>query len=250
MQTVPAGTPTPTPVEEQLEQNDRIIEAIEPSTAAVKRVFMWKAAEHDPGPARQVVYVQRELGLYPAEMFMSMMIRIMKDVMQGKYGINVGELLSGGGDEIRKRIPSEITASSINDMTDDAFLTKLADGFLALVAEVPDLQLEIMALSLGVERDKITRQWFKDCISGPPEAGGVTIDEGMDILMTFVAQNAKPIRRLLGKQTVEIWKMISETLELKKKTPSTESDVIETTVLDSHGSTPSSTSSQAIREND
>ncbi len=108
---------------------------------------------------------------------------------------------------------------------------------------VPGFEQDVIALSLGVHPDE--RERFKKLISDAPHRGGLTIDEGVDIIKFFIRQNVRSIRRFLERQTREIYDEIAGLLAPKEKAK-TESSPIEPSTS-SPGSTPSSTLSPATQ---
>jgi hypothetical protein len=55
-------------------------------------------------------------------------------------------------------------------------------------------------------------------ISEPPHRGGLTVDEGVSILVWFIRQNGALIKRFLEDQTRELWVELEKVLDLDKKT--------------------------------
>lgn len=218
-----------------LEQNEGAIEALRPSTPTYKRSFDWAAPD---GNVRRYEYVQAQLGMFPAQEFMTMLTRVLRDLVDGKYGVNVGELI-GRGTKLKAQIPSEFSEDTVNQTVADNI--QFIQAFLHVMEIVPGLQEDIIALSLGVSRDRDVRKWFKSMITEPPHKGGLTVDEGVLIIKTFVQQNGAVIRRFLEDQVQEI---VEAVLEAINPPTAVDSTVTATeTEEDSGGGRPSSTSS-------
>ena len=219
-------------VERRSEREREIIEDLSPE-ATVKRVFLVTMPD---GNERRVEYVQATLGLFPTQEFLMMMQRIIKDFMNGKYGITVGDLFAASGDEIRNKLPENFDSDSIDGVFREN--ESIIRAVLNAIEIVPGFEQDVIALSLGVHPDE--RERFKKLISDAPHRGGLTIDEGVDIIKVFIRQNVRSIRRFLERQTREIYDEIAGLLAPKEKTE-TESKAIEPSIS-SLGSTPSSTS--------
>ena len=236
-----------TKVDEQVDQGRRMIEDLEPGIQVVERVFMWPGAD---GNVHPVPYTQETLGMFPAQEWMNMMLAVVRDLLVGKYGIKIGELFksattsSDSRSILQQIVPEALDEDSVNKVVDSNI--DMIQAFLNLITIVPDLLHETIALSLGVRRKQ--REWFKDQISEPPSRGGLTVDEGFDILGTFVRQNGDSIRRFLGEKIQDLYKEVMATLP--QETEPEQKDETETptpkTDTSSPGSTPSSTSSQDI----
>lgn len=227
-------------VERRVEREREIIEDLSPE-ATVKRVFLVTMPD---GNERRVEYVQATLGLFPTQEFLMMMQRIIKDFMNGKYGITVGDLFAVSGDEIRNRLPENFDSDSIDGVFREN--ESIISAVLNAIEIVPGFEQDVIALSLGVHPDE--RERFKKLISDAPHRGGLTIDEGVDIIKVFIRQNVRSIRRFLERQTREIYDEIVGLLAPKEKME-TESKPIEPSTS-SPGSTPSSTSSPATLESE
>lgn len=224
-------------LEEEFAANEAAIEAIAPAMTRRKIKFTWPIGQAQDGTPLtiDVEYIQAPLGLFPAQEFQTMLVRLVRETLQGKYGINIGQLIAGGG-QIRAQMPSEITEDSVNGLLGGDNL-KMIEAFLQVIELVPEFMQQCIALSLGVRQDH--RKEFIERISAPPHEGGLSIDAGVDIVKVFIKQNGGPIRRFLESQTREIGKEIIEAIE----DPKTKQKGAAST-----GGTPSSTSSPDTQE--
>lgn len=214
---------------ETLEANEAAINAIESDTSPRTITFQFPDAGENLHP---VTFIQAPLGMFPAEEFITMMTRIVNDVLEGKYDVDVVQLIRDR-DKLR-------SASMPNDLELDATEAVIEQwkpyiqGALKLIHIIPGLQQDIIALSLGVRRKD--REVFKAHISEAPYRGGLAIDEGVDIIKIFIRQNTRVIRRFLGEQIPELVAEAMSALEEKKEDTSTT------------GGTQSSTTSQPTPE--
>jgi hypothetical protein len=231
--------------DEQLEASEKAVKDIEPSDKEYSRVFQFPMPD---GTFKDVIYIQAPLGMFPAQEFLNMMTRIAKDISDGKYGIDkidIAELIAGGGKKIKDSIPDEFTPETMKDLWDS--YAKVVQAFLHLIDIVPELQQNIIALSLGVRQKNNEREWFKEMISEPPHRGGLTLDEGTDILKVFIRQNVSLIKRFLGENLVQIGQELMTALEWNPPEPEIETPMNQNT--DSTGGMPLNISSQDIQEN-
>ncbi len=249
--------------DEQIEREMAAIEAFDPSQPLRGITFQWP---DDNGNFAEYKFIQGPLGHFQTIEFGNIIKRIIRDVMNGKYGVDVKELLKD-----RKKLStaqasiehthdhddSVVTHShALNFALDDSALAgMLADhnipvsgdeplndlagevdalqglhshvepdisavyeqwkpyieAFLEILGEVPDIEQEIMALSLGVRRSKRTE--FKEHISEAPHLGGLTNTQAKDILQVFIQQNARQIRRFLGDELRELGETLMEAIE-------------------------------------
>jgi len=181
----------------------------------------------------EVEFTQATLGFIPIQQFFNKIGREIRNFVKGEYGIKLGELM---GPAMRQRIqaPELVDESEVNRMVDEN--EGLIQAIVEAIQKVPDLELEIIGLSLGVRPGQMP--WFKAAVSEPPHRGGLTIDEGFILLTTFVRQNHAAVRRFFEDQGKALFEEISAIIS-----PPTE-DSKEEQSQSSSGGTPSSTSSQ------
>lgn len=218
-------------ISDQIAESKEQIEAIQPSTPERRLKFNLVFPDD---VRREYDVIQGELGMFPVQEFVTLMTGIIDDFAKGKYGIKIGELFRG---EIKT--PDQYTPDEVEKVVDEN--SQLIAAFLEAVKMLPGLQKEIICLSLGIEPRQ--REWFKGAISRAPSQGGLTVDEGFDLLIWFLRQNAKLVRRFFeekGRELVDEFRLqvLGETLDVEGTATET------TEESDSPGSTPSSTSSQ------
>lgn len=183
-------------------QSEQAAEALDPTVPS--RTIRMRHYWFKTGQTVEREYVQAEIGFIPVQRLFTMISKEIKAIVSGKYGINIGDLFNGN---LRKLVPQDYDAGGVNKAVQDNL--KIIEAFFNLVEVVPELQNKIFALSLGVPRGEV--EMFLDAIEEPPHRGGLTIDEGFDILRWFVRQNAVAIRRFFEKQgrglveELELW---------------------------------------------
>ncbi len=235
--------------DQQFEREMAAIEAFDPSQPLRKITLPWRDAG---GRLQESTFIQGPLGHFQTVEFGNIIKRIVRDVMNGKYGVDVKELLKD-----RKKLSAAQAAAEhtheesgvthshpINFAAmDEASLDVLwadhdiadsmqnqtavnerlqvlhahveadmaavyeqwkpyIEAFLEILGEVPEIEQDIMALSLGVRRRD--REDFKEAISQAPHLGGLTNTQAKDILVVFIQQNVRQIRRFLGEELQEI----------------------------------------------
>lgn len=186
--------------QDEVSKAESAIESLVPSVP--NRTLNFKLMAYD-GQMVDREYTQDVLGFFPVQEFTTMLSRIIKNFVDGEYGIKIGELFRGDVQsqlpQMNKMTPEEMAAKA-EEMVDQN--QQLIMAFFKLTEIVPDFQQDIIALSLGVLRQE--REWFKGAISEPPSRGGLTIDEGFDILNMFIEQNASEIRRFFAEKGREL----------------------------------------------
>lgn len=215
--------------QEAIKANEVAIEAIEGSSTSRKITFEWPDAG---GNLHPVEFTQATLGMFPAQEFITMMTRVINDVLEGKYDVDVMELFRDRQKLQSAAMPSDLNQDAVEQTINE--WKPYIQGFLKLVDVVPGLQQDIIALSLGVRRRD--REEFKERIAEAPHLGGLGIDDGVDIIKTFIQQNARVLKRFLGIQVREIGEELMRALEVERQDAPTD------------GGTPSSISSPPIPE--
>jgi hypothetical protein len=226
----------------------RAIEALESSTPPVERKFAWTLPN---GESREVSFIQDVLGMFPTQEFITRITEVLDLFVQGDMGMKLGELFRG---EIA--MPDTFDPESVNDVVDENL--EIIKAFIKLVQLMPDLQLDIMCMSLGIPRQQ--RSWAKDQLQEPPSRGGLTVEEGFDILICFVRQNGSLLRETLvgkAKELADVFRLhvLDQGMEDKGETSSSSSSTISemedstTSLSGSPGGTPSSISFQPTPEN-
>lgn len=229
-------------VEDKVEQSRKAADALSPRTP--ERTLSFTLMNYETRQ-RDVQYecVQAELGFLPAQRFFAETFTEIRKFVNGEYGIKLGELFSGG---LRQRMsmPTEMTEEAVEAAVSEN--DQLIQALFKLVEVVPGFQLELMVLSLGVFDKDV--DWFKKAIAEPPHRGGLTIEQGFDIMRWFIRQNAVGLRRFFDQEAKSLWDEIILWVVNEGEAPEPEpkQDPEETGAeADTPGGRPSSTSSQA-----
>jgi hypothetical protein len=227
---------------EALAQSRQQLEALRPSVPS--RIVSFPQMVMPDGRTRQDFdAIQEQLGMFGVQDFVTMMGEVIEDFTKGEFGIKLGQLFTG-----EASMPTDFTAEKVDEAIEENMA--FVQAFLKLIRIVPSLQLDIYCLSLGIAPDQ--RDWFKSAIQRPPSQGGLSVDDGFDLLYTFIRQNAKLIRRFFSEKGAELVRVFrTEVLEEVEGTatevstdtpPTNQSPGLPT---GSPGSTPSSISSGA-----
>lgn len=222
---------------EAVRESRAAIEAIEPGIEQRELVFNWTAPDGRP---IERAYIQAELGMFPVQEFTTRITEIIESFTEGEMGMKLGELFRGD-----VKMPTEFTPEAVDGVVEENI--QLIRALIKLVNILPGFQLDIMCLSLGVPRRE--HDWAKEQMQEPPSRGGLTVEDGFDILKWFIRQNAELLREtLLGKARELADEFRLHVLQEDPK----ENEEKSTTEPDqpaSPGGTQSSTSSPATPEN-
>ena len=226
--------------DDSVEKAKGAIEALDPSEE--RRIVKFDLMM-PTGVQEERTFIQEPLGFFLVQQFTTMMTDVVEGFVKGEYGVKLGELFRG---DIRQQIamPAELNEESVNNIVTENM--QIIEAFLQVIRLLPELQQDIFCLSLGVPRNQ--REWFKNAISEPPSRGGLTTDEGFDLIKAFIRQNAKHIRRFFEEQAQEVVEEFRLWV-LQEEPEQVDSTATEETIDHSEPSTggkPSSTSSQPI----
>lgn len=224
-------------VQDEVDKAQEAVEAMVSSTPQRVLEFDLIAAS---GALEHREYMQAPLGFFPVQQFTTLMTSVIKGFMNGDYGISLGQLFSS---DIQKQVkmPTEFTEQAADKLVQDN--EQLIKAFLHLMEVLPELQADVIALSLGVSGPEC--DWFKQAIAEPPHRGGLSIDDGFDLIKTFIVQNAREIRRFFAQKGRELVETIQ--LEVLDQEPTIVQDEPS---AGTPGGTPSSTGSLSMEETD
>jgi hypothetical protein len=202
----------------EAQESRAAIEAIAPShpANAMPRALQFNWIKPNGEPVVKT-YIQAELGLFAVEEFSTRLTEILDSFVKGEFGIKVGELFRG-----EVEMPVNLDAEATQEFVDEN--EQLINAFIKLVKIVPGLRQDITVLSLGVPR--LEMAWAKEQLSEPPYRGGLSVEDGFDILIYFLRQNVPLLRRtLLGKarELVEEFRLlVLDEEQTPASSPSTE----------------------------
>lgn len=229
---------------QQTAESKAAIEAISPSHKpdAMPREleFDWITPQGHPVKKR---YIQAQLGLFAVEEFTTRITEIIDSFVKGEFGMKIGELFRG-----EVEMPVTLDAEATQDFVDEN--EQLIQAAVKLVQIIPSLRLDITCWSLGIPRLEVP--WAKEQLSEAPYRGGLSVEEGMDILIVFIKQNIPLLRKTLlgkGKELAEEFRLLVASDEEEETPtsspsmpPSSETTTAETTTpavaLATPGGTP------------
>lgn len=132
--------------------------------------------DSDPNRVLERDYVQKPLSYFGKMEFFGLVGEVIDKAMQGENGLRVSSLLSGPG----------FTAGSL-----DANAFRDADTFVQAIGKIlsyaPDFLQKCYVIWWAVPEHE--RPWVIDVISRPPEKGGLTDEEGIEVIEIFIDQN-------------------------------------------------------------
>lgn len=222
----------------KIDENRQAINDLEPATPQREIKFDWLKPDGQPIAKS---YIQAELGMFPSQEFGTLVTSILDSFIKGEMGMSIGELFRGEIDA-----PVTLDAEAVTDFVSEN--VQIIQAFVKVVQIAPDFQKDVICLSLGIPR--MERAWAKEQMSEPPHRGGLTVNDGFDILKVFIQQNATLLREtFLGKarELVEVFRL--EVLGQQTETEPTEEEMPEESEA-SLGGTPSSTFSLPTPVND
>lgn len=205
------------------------------------RELHFQLLDFSTGNMVERVYFQEELGVFPKQKFITLMTSEINQFVKGEYGVKIGELFRG---DLRQKMPTEINEQTVTNVVEEN--SKIIETVIEVINRLPDLQTNIIALSLGVPTHEF--DWFRKAIQEPPRRGGLTDDEFVDILKFFMRQNVDALRRFFTQKAVELVDEFRLTV-MGEQPEEAESETSEPSTPmanppTSPGSTPSTTSSQ------
>lgn len=212
----------------EVQRSREAIEALEPSVTERKVTFNWTLPNGEP---TRKEYLQAQLGMFPTQEFTTMVTEILDSFVEGEMGMKIGELFRGD-----VAMPVTFDADTVNETISENL--QIIKALVKLVRILPDFQLDIICLSLGIPRRE--RAWAKEQLQEPPSRGGLTVTEGFDLLIVFIRQNASLVKETVtgkARELVDVFR-----LEILGQDPTTEEETAqEEQETDTAGGMPSST---------
>lgn len=168
------------PVAESLEDQ---IEAIEP----MHNIREWLVKD-DSNFSR--VYIQRPLSFSGKLQVTALLTRTLKHAMED--GLSLNDVMQ-----------------TVDDATGDDF-SQFVGSIITLVEYAPDLVAELSCLSLNVPKGE--REWVKEVWSQPEGEGGLSDDEGIEMIEIFVDQNAAALKGFFAERIPKLFKRVTARL--------------------------------------
>lgn len=177
-----AGAEKPVQVKEEKEDP---VELLQPKAGPKKWVFSsQRFGDHE--------YVQKPLTFMAKMEFFSLVGEVLDRAMSGPNALQLGNLFS---------TPTGIRGG---DLSPESF--READTFVQAIGKLvqysPDFLQKSYAIWLGVK--PYEREVFYELISAPEDEGGLTDDQGFEILEVFVDQNWKAIEGFFSERIVKL----------------------------------------------
>jgi hypothetical protein len=189
-------------ITEDLKANEKAVEALGGSVnGRLLKFELMDEPATDSRATKTYEYYQDTLGMLPVQDLFNKFKRQVQAFIDKNTGIKLGELFRGDTDlqamtDSLKNASEDEKGEALDDTVEEN--RAIIEAIFKLMDIVPEFQLDIYALTLGVPRRRI--EWFKDAISEPPHRGGLTIDQGFDILRVFIRQNTSAIKRFFTEE--------------------------------------------------
>jgi hypothetical protein len=166
-------------------------------------------AEHKTwkiGPeGMEQTYVQKPLSFIGKMQWFSLVGEVLDRAMGGDNPLTVGNLLSGPG----IRAGGTVSASDFRDA--DTFVHAVGK----LVRFAPDFLLDSFCIWLNVPNHE--REMVKHLMDQPPEEGGLSDDDGLEIMERFIDQNYDAIDSFFRDKLGLLQKRVSQKMEDRQK---------------------------------
>jgi hypothetical protein len=221
-------------ITDQIEKSADAVEAFEPGAATRQWVVSGRDGNDNP---HERTYIQEELGFFPKQQFIVLASQFVDRFVSGDLGISMKDLFSG---DLRKTVamPTEFSPEEAANKIESN--TEMIRSVIKVVQQLPDLQIEIIMLSLGVPRNE--RDWAREVMTGPVSRGGINDEMGFDILKTFITQNAKTLIDFFAEKGRDLVNHAQRELGLMDQEPEEEKEAkTESPSGATPGGTPSST---------
>jgi hypothetical protein len=136
-------------------------------------------------------YIQKPLSYLAFGEFTGLLGRKLAEAMRGPDGLSLDRLSPGDAS-----IPLEFNDGQIRLSGDgDNIVDPIIQGIAKLATYVPDLMAESQCIWLRIPRDE--RIYAMDIWSRSPDDGGMSMDEGEEMLKIFIEQNYDELNNFL-----------------------------------------------------
>ena len=155
-------------------------------------------------------YIQKPLSYLAFAEFTGLLGRKLAEAMRGPDGLSLDRLTPGGAS-----IPLEFNDGRISlSDTEDDLIDPIIQGVAKLATYVPDLLGEAQCIWLRVPRSE--RGLLVDIWSRPVDEGGMSMDQGEEMLEIFIEQNYDDLNSFLKR-----YARVSETVKKVRKRTNT-----------------------------
>lgn len=192
----PAPEVTPVQAAEQPNSNE---EDIEKPVAHKEWVFEAEYEVTLRGEATKQefkrTYIQKPLSYHAMAEFTGLLGRSLAAAMRGPDGLSLDRITPGGGS-----LPLEFNEGRISLAdTEGDMIDPIIQGIAQLASYVPDFMAEAQCIWLRVPRTE--RALLIDIWARPADEGGMTMDQGEEMLNLFIEQNYDELNNFLKRYT-------------------------------------------------
>lgn len=174
---------------------DDVVDILEPKAEPRE----WKIGPED----MPLVFIQRPLSFIQKMQWFSLVGDVLDKSMNGEGGISVNEILSAPGDPRN--------GLSMDDFRDaDTFVRAVGK----LVVHAPEFILDSYCIWLGVPTHQ--RNLVKEVMSMPESEGGLSDDQGLEIMEVFIDQNFDALADFFGGKIATLQRRITQRQEARK----------------------------------
>lgn len=133
-----------------------------------------------------ISYVQRPLSFQGKLEFMGLLGTTVNQAMSGPDGLTVSGMLAEMDPDQRSRLSAFSLAES-----DFASADTFIQGISVVLSYAPDFLVKAQCIWLNVPRGE--RQLVADLMSAPPDEGGLSDEQAIDMIQTFLDQNMQDL---------------------------------------------------------
>lgn len=177
--------------QEAPQQEEDVVDVLVPKASSVR----W---EIGPDGARRA-YVQRPLSFIAKMQWFSLVGEVLDKALSGEGGMSLNSLFSAPGR------PGELTMADFRDA--DTFVQAISK----LLSAAPDFLVKSYCIWLAVpdyERDLVA-----ELMALPPDEGGLTDEQGIEIIEVFIDQNYEALDRFFRDLVGRLGKRVQKRAE-------------------------------------
>jgi hypothetical protein len=189
--------------EEELADIDK---PIEPRTWLFEGDFVLKRGDQDIPQHFRGEYIQQPLSYLSFLEFTCLLARKIEEAMRGEDGIKVKDLI----ETTEGAMPFMVDGSTIESVvrrSDFDGIDTFVQGLMKLVSYVPDVIEECQFIWLGVPRKD--RVFLRGIWSRSPDQGGLSPQEGEEMLSLFIDQNYEELETFFVERLPRIGRVVT-----------------------------------------
>jgi hypothetical protein len=183
---------------------DDIEQQVHERTWVFKGVISGRLRGQDVSDPFERTYVQKPLSYLAMMQFTSLLGRAIDTAMSGPEGLSVENL----GDVMSLQSSTSILDSFSLTQSDFAGIDTFVRGFAKLAAYVPEIIAEAQCIWLRAplrDRMALVELWAK-----PVDEGGLSCDDGEEMLRVFIDQNYEELENFLRKRLQRVIKAVRQ----------------------------------------